>query len=136
MGKFELAALFPSKYLYRVVDGADQSKVAFPCFTSPVKDQPGHEIAVHFIGCFRHGTTKKLRLLTMTDEQAEGSNHIIESFHTLINEIDDSEGGIPSRLFFQLHNCWRENNNRFLWPTRSAWSLGKYSRQLKSVSFP
>lgn len=51
---------------------------------------------------------KKLRLFAMKDEHASGANHIIDSIHWLINEIEDSEGGLPVTLFLQVDNCWRE----------------------------
>lgn len=112
--KCELAILYPTSYLSLVVDGADQTKFSLPHFTTSVKDQRGHGLAVHLIGLLRHAALNRLRLFTMTDEHASGANHIVESIHRLINEIEEAEERLPPHLFLQLDNCWRENKNRYL----------------------
>lgn len=48
-------AIHPSDVLSTVVNGADQTKLSLPNFTTSVKDQRVHGTAVHLIGLVRHG---------------------------------------------------------------------------------
>lgn len=76
-------------------DEADQTKFSLPHFSTYVKGNRGNGIDVHLIGLLRHGAVNELRPSSMTDVHAFGANHVIESIHRLMNDIDDTEGGIP-----------------------------------------
>lgn len=84
-----------------VVDRADQSMFALPCFTYTVKDRIGDGLYVHLIGLLRHFKVNNLRLFTMTDEQGAGVNHIVEYIHRLLNECTD-ERPLPLIFYLQL----------------------------------
>lgn len=100
-----------------------------------MKDQRDHGIAFHLTDLLRHGTANKLRLITMIDEHAKRSNHIIDSIYRLINKIDDIEGGIPPHLFFQLDNWSGENNKRLFVAFLECLIAGKVIQTVK-VGFP
>lgn len=89
MSKCQDASLFLQKYISLVVDGADQSKFALPWVTTRVKDQRGDGLSVHLIGLLHHQQVNRLRLFTITDENATWVNHITASIYRQLNEIDD-----------------------------------------------
>lgn len=113
MQKCELAALHLFSNLSISVNGADQTKFFLPHFTTSVNDQHGHSIAVNLVGRLRHSSINKLWQFMMPYEHGSGANHIIDSVQTLINEIYESEGGLP-RSFPPVDNWWIHNKNRYL----------------------
>lgn len=113
MKKIELATLRPGKYLSAVIDGADQHAFSLPHFVTTTKDQRGHGMRVHLVGVLQHAKEKVLRLYTMTDEHATGSNHIVEAVHRFIQDVAQN-GPLPLQFFLQLDNCSRENKNKYL----------------------
>lgn len=111
--KTEMAKGDPGDYLSLAIDGADQKNYTLPHFSTHTKDERGHGLAVHLVGVLIHASISQLRLFTMTDEHATGSNHIVEAIHRVVDEISKC-GRLPRTLFLQLDNCTRENKNKFL----------------------
>lgn len=107
------AILDPNNYLSIIVDGADQSAFGLPHFTVKTKSERGHAIKVKLIGVLQHSTINVLRLFTMTDEHETGANHIIESIHRTLLDIQKSQA-LPRTFNLQVDNCTRENKNKYL----------------------
>ncbi len=115
----------PSKYCSLIIDGADQSAYGLPHFTTTTKDVVGLAMKVRLIGVLQHASTNTLRLFTMTEEHKTGSNHIVEALHRSLNDMAMTES-LPSSLFLQADNCFRENKNRYLFGFAEAlvaWKL-------------
>lgn len=107
------AILDPNKYLSLIVDGADQSAFGLPHFTVKTKAERGHAIKVKLIGVLQHSTKNVLRLFTLTDEHETGANHIIESIHRTLLDLQKTQ--VLPRIFnLQVDNCTRENKNKYL----------------------
>lgn len=117
------------------VDGGGRCRpdqILVPHFTTSVKDQRVHGIAVHLIGLLRHGAINRMRLITMTDYRPSGANHITESVYRLINEKEQSERTFPLHLFLQLDNSWRENKKNISWLIWNFCSYGMSFKQSRS----
>ena len=113
MKKVELAILRPAKYLSAIIDGADQHDFSLPHFVTKIKEARGNGMRTHLIGALRHSSNKALRLYTMSDDHATGSNHIVETVHRFIQDVA-ARGYVPKHFFLQLDNCVRENKNKYL----------------------
>lgn len=101
--KKELAESEPKAYLSVVFNGADRKKFDLPRFVTSTKEQRAHGLPVHLICVLQHAQENQLRLLSMTDSHATGSNHIVEAFHRTINEIERTSS-LPQKLFFPPDN--------------------------------
>jgi len=110
--KRDIAALTPNTAWSVIIDGADQTSFGLPHFTTHTKSQRGHALKVKLVGILEHGTENKLRLLTMTEDQKTGANHIVEALHRFLMDRSVSSQ-VPSQLFIQVDNCTRENKNRY-----------------------
>ena len=111
--KKDRARTHSNDYLSIIIDGADQSAFGLPHFTTSTKSQRGHAMKVKLVGLLEHQVENKLSLLTMTQEHATGSNHVIEVIHRFLSR-KRADGPLPPKFFVQLDNCSRENKNRYV----------------------
>ncbi|XP_063954176.1 uncharacterized protein LOC135153857 [Lytechinus pictus] len=94
-----------------IVDGMDQAKTYLPHFKgwSNPKDCDKYRLQPHIEGCLVHGRTFYAYLVL---EDSHDSNMVI---NTLMKALVKESAGrpLPSTLYLQQDNCWRENKNRF-----------------------
>lgn len=84
----ELGVHHPSSYVSIVVYGAEHTNFSLPRSTTVVNEQIVHGSLVHLVDILRYSAIRNLRLFTMIDEHEKGSNHVVDSLHSLINEIE------------------------------------------------
>lgn len=68
---------------------------------------------INLIGELEHASVCQLRLYTVTDNHASGSNHIVEIAHFVINE-EALNGNLLRKCFLQLYRYSRENKIRYV----------------------
>jgi len=98
----------PNKYLSIILDGMDQSKTFLPHFLYHSKyTQSMWKLKVHLLGVIVHG----VGIYGFMDffQYPHSANLTISTIMSVLVMLKDS---LPSTLYLQMDNCFRENKNR------------------------
>lgn len=82
-----------------IVDGADQSAYGLQHFPRKTKSERGRAIKVRLIGVLKHAGPKRLKIVTMTEEQQTDTNRIFESMNRKLNDLH-MDGHFPGAYLF------------------------------------
>lgn len=74
------------EYISLVIHGSDQTKFSLPKFVTQTNDKCCHGLRIHLIGVLEHAHVRHLRLFTMTEYHENGSSHIVEAIHKVLND--------------------------------------------------
>ncbi len=105
----------PQKYVTIIIDGMDQSKTNVPYFSRRTKStQNLWHLQTHITGALVHTqspTGKKAFAFVDLYQYPHDSNLTL---NVLLQLLLQSAEVLPSVLYLQLDNCFRENKNRFI----------------------
>lgn len=102
----------PQDYCSIIVDGAYQSALRLPHFTT-TNGTRGQAMKVKLVGVLEQKVENCLRFYTITEENKKGANHIVECIRRFLFE-KHTKSPVPPPFFIQLDNCTPENENRYL----------------------
>ncbi len=111
----EKARAQPEKYLTIIIDGMDQSKTNVPLLLKEAKStQNLYRLRTHLSGALVHTRSphgKVIYAFYDIMQWPHDSNLCIQVLSSILYDFRDK---LPTVLYLQLDNCFRENKNRFV----------------------
>lgn len=80
------ATLDSSRYIYIIIDLADQSAHSLPPFTVQTKAESGTSIEVRLVGTLQHEQPNQYLLKNMKETFESASNQILQALHRILHK--------------------------------------------------
>ena len=100
-------------YLSLIIDGADQAAYGLPHWIEKDKFSSKYQkMPVYLMGALVHGVGTYG--FTYLKNIKHGTNIVIECLHRILVDIYKKQQFIPSVIFLQLDNTWKQNKNKYI----------------------
>ena len=110
----EKARSEPHKYLAIIIDGMDQNKTNIPNLPrKPKSTQNLWRLRTHLTGGLAHTQAPRGKLAFGYYDLLQWAHNCNLTLHCLLSILHDLEC-VPSILYLQLDNCFRENKNKYV----------------------